>query len=138
LAKKLEQRPSKGRTLKMAEIKVKAGEELNGLGVMLKEIMDTNLKDTDKYKSIEKVKGSVVIKESTSGVAVTLYLDQGKLELQNDAIARPTGYMEAGFENLAHVSSGRLNPIVAILTGRLKSRGNPLLLLKISRIMVVK
>ena len=122
----------------MNEVKVKTGEGLNGLGTMLKEIMDTNLKDASKYKSVEKVKASMVIKESTSGVAVTLYLDQGKLELHNDAIAKPTAYMEAGFENLAHISSGELNPIVAILTGRLKSRGNPLLLLRISKIMVLK
>jgi putative sterol carrier protein len=122
----------------MSEVKVKEGEELNGLGLMLKDMMDTNLKDPAKYKRVEKVKASVVIKESTSGVAVTLCLDQGKLELQNDAIAKPTAYMEAGFENLAHISSGQLNPIVAILTGRLKSGGNPLLLLKISKIMVVK
>jgi putative sterol carrier protein len=128
----------KGGILKVTEVKAKEGEELNGLGVMLKEIMDINLKDTKKYKSVEKVKGSVVIKESTSGVAVTLYLDQGKLELQSDAIAKPTAYMEAGFENLAHISSGQLNPVMAMLTGKLKSRGNPLLLLKISKIMVLK
>jgi putative sterol carrier protein len=128
----------KGGILNMTEVKVKQGEELNGLGAMLKEIIDTNLKDPQKYKSVEKVKGNVVIKESTSGVAVTLHLDQGKLELQNDAIAKPTAYMEAGFENLAHISSGQLNPIMGILTGKLKSRGNPLLLLKISKIMVLK
>jgi putative sterol carrier protein len=122
----------------MPEVGVGKEEDLNGLGTMLKEIMDTNLKDPEKYKSIEKVKGSVVIKESTSGVAVTLYLDQGELKLQNDAIAKPTAYMEAGFENLAHISSGQLKPIAAILTGKLKSRGNPLLLLKISKIMVLK
>jgi putative sterol carrier protein len=122
----------------MTVIKVKEGEDLNGLGVMLKEIMDTNLADPEKHRSVGKVKASVVIRESTSGVAVTLHLDQGRLELQNDAMARPTAYMEAGFENLAHISAGQLNPIVAILTGRLKSRGNPLLLLKISKIMVAK
>jgi putative sterol carrier protein len=128
----------KGGISKVTEVKMKEGEELNGLGVMLKEIMDTNLEDPKKYKSVEKVKGSVVIKESTSGVAVTLYLDQGKLELQNNAIAKPTAYMEAGFENLAHISSGQLNPIMAMLTGKLKSGGNLLLLLKISKIMVLK
>jgi putative sterol carrier protein len=122
----------------MTEVKVKTGEELNGLGAMLKEIMDTNLKDSKKYKSVEKLKGSVVIRESTSGVAVTLHLNQGKLELQNDAIAKPTAYMEAGFENLAHISSGQINPIMAMLTGRLKSRGNLLLLLKISKVLVLK
>jgi putative sterol carrier protein len=134
----LQETSLKGGILKVTEVNAKEGEELNGLGVMLKEIMDINLKAPRKYKSVEKVKGSVVIKESTSGVAVTLYLDQGKLELQNDAIAKPTAYMEAGFENLAHISSGQLSPIAAILTGRLKSRGNPLLLLKISKIMVLK
>jgi putative sterol carrier protein len=122
----------------MAEVKVKEGQELNGLGAMLKEIMDTNLKDPKKYKSVEMAKGSVVIKESTSDVAVTLRLDRGNLELQNDAIAKPTAYMEAGFENLARISSGQLNPVVAMLTGKLKSRGNLLLLLKISKIMVAK
>jgi putative sterol carrier protein len=122
----------------MAEVKVKEGQELNGLGAMLKEIMDANLKDPKKYKSIEAAKGSVVIKESTSDVAVTLRLDRGNLELQNDAIAKPTAYMEAGFENLARISSGQLNPVVAMLTGKLKSRGNLLLLLKISKIMVAK
>jgi len=129
---------SKRGTLKMIEVRGKEGEELNGLGAMLKEIMDTNLEDPEKYKSVKKVKASVVIRESTSGVAVTLNLNQGKLELQNDAIAKPTAYMEAGFENLAHISAGQLNPIVAILSGKLKSRGNPLLLLKISKIMVTK
>ena len=122
----------------MTVIKMKEGEELNGLGMMLKDIMDANLADPEKQKSLEKVKASVVIRESTSGVGVTLHLNQGELELHNDAVAKPTAYMEAGFENLAHISAGQLNPILAILTGRLKSRGNPLLLLKISRIMVAK
>ncbi len=122
----------------MTEVGVKTGEELNGLGAMLKEIMDTNLKNPKRYKSVVEVKGSMVIKESTSGVAVTLHLDQGKLELQNDAVANPTAYMEAGFENLAHISSGQLSPILAMLTRKIKSRGNPLLLLKVSKIMILK
>ena len=122
----------------MTEVGVKTGEELNGLGVMLKEIMDTNLKSPKKYKRVENVKGSVVIKESTSGVCVTLHLDRGKLELQNGAIANATAYMEAGFENLAHISSGQLSPILAMFTGKVKSRGNPALLLKVSKIMILK
>jgi len=120
----------------MAEVKVETLEELNGLGAMLKEIMDTNLKDGKKHKSVENAKGSVVIKESTSGVSVTLHVDRGKLELRNDAVANPTAYMEAGFEDLASISSGQLSPIVAMLTGKMKFRGNPLLLLKVSKIMI--
>lgn len=122
----------------MPEVKVKEGEELNGLGTMLKEIMDTNLQDPKKYKSIEKLKGSMVIREATSNVAVTLHLKQGELEMQNDAIPKPTAYMEAGFENLAYISSGQLSPIMAMITGKLKAGGNLLMLLKVSNIMVLK
>jgi len=117
---------------------VKKGQELNGLGTMLKEIMDTNLNDPKKYKSIEKLKGSMVVKESTSGVAITLHLREGELELQNDAVEKPTAFMEAGFENLAYISSGQLSPIMAMLTGKLKAGGNPLLLLKVANITVLK
>jgi putative sterol carrier protein len=127
-----------GGIIRMHEVKVKTGEEPNGLGAMLKEIIDTNLKDSKKYRSVEKSKGSVVIRESTSGVAVTLHLNQGKLELHNDAIAKPTAYMEAGFENLAHISAGQINPIVAMLTGKIKAGGNLLFLLRISKILVLR
>jgi putative sterol carrier protein len=122
----------------MAGIKVKEGEELNGLGEMLKEIIGANLKDPKKYRSVEKLKASVVIREATSGVAVTLHFKQGEIEIQNDAIDGPTACMEAGFENLAYISSGQLSPIKAMLTGKLKASGNLLTLLKISNVTVLK
>jgi len=122
----------------MPEVKVKAGEELNGLGRMLKETIDTNLQDSKKYKRIEKLKASVVIKESTSGVAVTLHFRQGEIEIQNDAIDRPNAYQEAGFENMAYISSGQISPTMALLTRKVKARGNLLVLMKIAPIMVLK
>jgi len=122
----------------MAEVKVKKGEELNGLGTMLKEIMDSNLKDPKKYKSVEKLKASVVIREATSGVAITLHFKQGEIEMQNDAIDKPNAYQEAGFENMAYISSGQISPTMALLTGKVKARGNLLLLMKISKIMVLE
>ena len=122
----------------MTEVKVKQGQELNGLGVMLKEIMDKNLKDPQKYRSVEGLDASVVIREATSGVAITLHFRLGYIEIQNDAIDKPTAYMEAGFENLAYISSGQLSPIKAILTRKLKTGGNLLTLLKISNITVLK
>ncbi len=122
----------------MAEVKVKEGEELNGLGKMLKETMDTNLQDPKIYKRIEKLKASIVIKESTSGVAVTLHFRQGEIEIQNDAIDKPNAYQEAGFENLAYISSGQISPTMALLTGKVKAKGNLLLLMKIAPLMVLK
>ena len=122
----------------MPEVKVKAGEELNGLGKMLKETIDTNLQDPKKYKRIEKLKASVVIKEGTSGVAVTLHFKQGEIEIQNDAIDKPNAYQEAGFENMAYISSGQINPTMALLTRKVKARGNLLVLMKIAPLMVLK
>lgn len=122
----------------MPEVKVKAGEQLNGLGRMLKEIIDTNLQDSKKYKRIEKLKASVVIKESTSGVAVTLHFRQGEIEIQNDAIDKPNAYQEAGFENMAYISSGQINPTMALLTRKVKARGNLLVLMKIAPLMVLE
>lgn len=122
----------------MPEVKVKVGEELNGLGKMLKETIDTNLQDSKKYKRIEKLKASVVIKESTSGVAVTLHFRQGEIEIQNDAIDKPNAYQEAGFENMAYISSGQINPTMALLTRKVKARGNLLVLMKIAPLMVLK
>jgi putative sterol carrier protein len=124
--------------IKVAEVKIKQGEELNGLGGMLKEIIDENLKDPEKYRSVEKLKASVVIREATSGVAITIHFRQGDIEIQNDAVDKPTAYMEAGFENLAYISSGQLSPIKAMLTRKLKTSGNLLTLLKISNITVLK
>jgi putative sterol carrier protein len=122
----------------MPEVKVKAGEQLNGLGKMLKETIDTNLQDSKKYKRIEKLKASVVIKESTSGVAVTLHFKQGEIEIQNDAIDKPNAYQEAGFENMAYISSGQISPTMALLTRKVKARGNLLVLMKIAPLMVLK
>ena len=124
--------------IKVAEVRIKQSEELNGLGGMLKGIIDENLKDPKKYRSVENLNASVVIRETTSGVAITLNFNQGDIEIQNDAIDKPTAYMEAGFENLAYISSGQLSPIKAMLTGKLKTGGNLLTLLKISNITVLK
>ena len=122
----------------MKEVKVKAGEALNGLGKMLKETMDKNLQDPKIYKQIEKLKASVVIKEGTSGVAITLRFNQGEIEIQNDAIDKPNAYQEAGFENMAYISSGQLSPTMALLTGKVKAKGNLLILTKIAPLMVLK
>lgn len=117
----------------MAEVKVKEGEELNGLGKMLKDLIDGNLKNPKKYKAIKKLKGSFVIKETLSDVSVTLHFQDGEIEIQNDAIDKPDAYMASDFETQAYISSGQLNPTIAMLKGKVKGKGNLLKLLKLSR-----
>jgi len=107
---------------------------------MLKDLIDGNLKNPKKYKAIKRLKGSFVIKETISDVSVTLHFRDGEIGIQNDAIDKPDAYMESDFETQAYVSSGQLSPIIAMLKGKVKSKGNFLKLLKLSRskIMVVE
>ena len=120
----------------MPEVKVKEGEELNGLGFVLKDLMDRNLANPKKYKAVKNMKGRVVIKESGTGVAITLSFREGEIEIQNGAVDKPSAYMEASFDNLAGISSGQIGPPRALLTGKAKVRGNLFKLLKILKTLV--
>ena len=122
----------------MHEVKTRDEEELNGLGLTLKQIINENLQDPRKYKGIEQLIANVVVKETGSNAAVTLYFENGNIEIVNEAIDKPTASMEAGFENLADISTGQISPTMAMLTGKLKARGNLLTLLKISKIIILK
>lgn len=115
-----------------------AGEELNGLGFTLKQLADTSLQDPKVSESLSTVKGSLVVREAGSGVAVTLTFDEGTVMIQNGAIEKPSAYVEAGFIELADISSGQTGPIKALLTGKIKAGGNLLKLLKMSKIFICR
>jgi len=122
----------------MPEVKVKEGEDLNGLGMILKQILDKNLQDHEKYRSIEKLKATVVIKANDADVSITLHFEDGEIHIQNDVMDKPTAYMEGGFEALADICSGVVGPIKALITRRIRARGNLFRLLKASKIMISK
>jgi alkylation response protein AidB-like acyl-CoA dehydrogenase len=44
--------------------------------------------------------------------------------------------IDAGFIELADISSGRLGPIKALLTGKINAKGNLIKLLKMSRVLI--
>ena len=67
-------------------MKLKEGEELNIWGATLKRVIDGNLKDTKVSSYVEILRGSLVIKETDAGTAVTLHFRDGEIEIQNGTI----------------------------------------------------
>lgn len=119
----------------MAEVKI-IGKELNGLGLTVKQLIDENIKHPETWKSIEKIEGSLVLREIDADVSVTIFFDKGEISIQNDSITKPSTYLEANFETLAEISSGQLGPIRALMTRKIKAGGNLLKLLRMSKALI--
>jgi putative sterol carrier protein len=121
----------------MSGIEISGG-ELNGLGMTLKQIIENNLKIADVKAKVETLKGTLVVRERQSKVAATIFFDKGTVKIQNDAVDRPTAFIEAGFLELADISSGRVGPIRAVLTRKIKASGNLIKLLKMSQSLITR
>ena len=122
----------------MAEVKVKEGEELNGLGVIVKSAIDQNLQSPKKFDRIKDLDATIVIRDTVSGAAITIHFRKGEISMHNDAIDKPTAKMEGTWENLGKVLLSEIGPIWAALTFRIKSRGNILKLMKASKIIILE
>jgi putative sterol carrier protein len=119
----------------MNEVRV-MGAELNGLGWALKQIVDQTIQDPTVWESVRKIEGSLVVREKAADVAVTIWFENGDLGIQNDAIQKPSAYIEAGFEELADISSGQIHPVRAVITRRIRAGGNLIKLLRMSKVMI--
>ncbi len=117
------------------EVKIR-GKELNGIGLTLKQIIDKNIENPSVWKSLRRLKGSLVIKEAGSGTLVSLFFDSGRIWIQNKAMDKPSAYVEAGFVELADMSSGRVGPIRSLVSGRIRARGNLVKLLRMSKVLI--
>jgi len=119
----------------MPQVKI-TGKELNGLGLTLKQIIDENIRHPETWKSVKKIKGSLVLREIDADVSVTIFFNSGEISIQNDSIIKPSCYLEANFENLAEISSAQLGPIKALITRKIKAGGNLLKLLMMSKALI--
>jgi putative sterol carrier protein len=109
--------------------------DLNGLGAVLLPIMEQSLCNSTRKEKIRKISGSLVATEKTTGVAITIFFNKGEISIQDGAIPKPSAALWADFDTVAAYSSGELNPIVGVLTGRIRVRGNILKLLKMATIV---
>lgn len=114
------------------------GEELNGLGYTIKQLIDNNISKPEIWKTVKKIKGTLVVREKSSKTAVTVFFDKGNLKIQNGEIKRRSAFLEAGFEELAEVSSGQVGPVMALLSRKIWAWGNLWKLLKMARALINK
>ena len=121
--------------MKIPEVSV-GNEELSGLGSILKQVMDETLKDPKIWKAIKKLKGTLVVRERDSKVAACIIFNNGNVQIQNEAIGKPTAYVEGGFEELSEISSGKVGPIWALFSRKIKAGGNLLKLLKMAKVII--
>jgi putative sterol carrier protein len=112
------------------------GEELNGLGLTLRQIIEDNMQIPEVKKKVRSLRGTLVVREKQSRISVTIFFNKGNLMIQNDALDKMTAFIEAGFLELADISSGRLGPIKALLSGKIKARGNLIKLLEMSHVLI--
>lgn len=113
-------------------------EDLNGLAFTIKQVIDVNLSDPAMRRRASRLKGSLVVREPAADVATTVTFARGEVAVGNGAIPRPSAFLEAGFEELAAISSGQLSPIWAVLTLKVKARGNLFFLLSVSPLLVYR
>ena len=102
----------------------------------LKQIIDDNMHIPKIEKKVSRLKGILVVREKQSGISATIFFNKGALSIQNDSPDRITAFIEAGFIELADISSGRLGPAKALLTGKIKAKGNFIKLLKMSQVLI--
>ncbi len=117
------------------EVKVKA-EDLSGLAWTLKSLIDGNINKPEIWKNIEKIRGTLVVRETGADVASTIFFEKGEIEIQDGAVDRPSAYLAANFDELSEVASGQVGPIKAVLTGKIKVRGNLFKLLKMAKAII--
>ncbi len=113
-------------------------EDLNGLALTLKQIIDGNLQNLQVREKVRKMKGKLVLKEKQSGISATIIFNKGEVTVRNDAATKSTAFIEAGFIELADISSGRLGPAKAFLTGKIKAKGNLVKLLRMSKVLICR
>ncbi len=116
----------------MAEVKL-IGEDLNGLGWTIKSLIDGNMEKPNVWNSVKKIRGSLVVRETGTNVETTIFFEKGEIKIQDGAVKKPSAFVAAGFDELAELTSGRVGPIRALLTGKIKARGNLWKLLKMAK-----
>ncbi|MFH1114331.1 MAG: SCP2 sterol-binding domain-containing protein [Pseudomonadota bacterium] len=119
----------------MPEVQV-LDDDLNGLGWAIKSLVDRNLEHPEIQRRLKKISGSLVVTEKDADVTVTLLFRQGDPAIRNGAVEKPSAVLAGGFEELSEVISGQVGPVRALLTGRIKARGNLIKLLAMARVLI--
>ena len=66
-----------------------------------------------------------------------MIFDKGALSIRDGAVEKPSAYLAGTFDELSEVTAGETGPVKALLTGKIKARGNLLKLLKMAKAIII-
>lgn len=107
---------------------------MNLLGLLLGSIIQRNLSDEDKRRRFQKLAADIVVQAGEMSVA--LRFDRGRLVITREAVDRPGARVRGTLDELMKLSLGG-GIVGPWLAGRLKTGGNPFLLLKLRPLLQV-
>ena len=120
----------------MTEVQV-IGEDLNGLGWTLKSLIDQNIRNAGVWDAVGKIRGTLVVKETSADVMSTVIFDKGALSIRDGAVDKPSAFLAGSFDELSEVTAGEIGPVKALLTGKIKAGGNLWKLLKMAKAIII-
>ena len=106
---------------------------MNLLGLFLASIISRNLEQPDHEQRFAKVKGAVLVEAGTMTVA--LCFAEGKLVVTRAAPEQVNARVSGAMDALMGMSLGS-GMVGMVLSGRIKIKGNPFLLLKIKPLLM--
>ena len=108
------------------------GEDLNMLGMVMKQTIDRNLRDPKKSERVKKLEGTMVVRASDNEASCTVHFRHGDIKVHNGPIDDPDVQMKGSLENLAKVNTAQIGSLRAALTRKVSVKGNVLKALKMS------
>lgn len=101
------------------------GQSLNGLGMMIQQYMEQNFADFDhKVEAGLRIRGRVCV-EVEKGIATTVSFQGDKILIENGAGEDLDLYLQSSYLLLSKVLSGKANPFVEVMRGKIKLRALP-------------
>ena len=101
------------------------GQKLNGLGNMIQQFMQQEIGGLE-YKSEAARKISCTMSMVVEGgVSVTVSFSGNRILVENGIVYRPDMHIEAPYMLMADILCGKANPVLGVLTGKIKLKSIP-------------
>ncbi|MEW6203172.1 MAG: SCP2 sterol-binding domain-containing protein [bacterium] len=112
----------------MAELIIKEPESMNIMGLILKHLMEQNLKDAGKAEAARKMNCVIAMRGGKMGVTITFR--SGTITIERGTPPRANSRINGSLNTFLQVAVSK-NYISPLLSGKIRISGNPFPLLKL-------
>lgn len=111
---------------------VEEPEKLNLIGLFVMRILEKNLQNPHNINRIKNLKASIVI--NAGEMSITLVFKEGQVKIKRGQVEKSDAKIEGSLESFLKFALGA-SPIRLIISRQIKISGNPILLLKLVKLM---